>query len=129
MIKEKLINKYLIYLYDDYTSEYGDSLLHLDKSGELTLGTEFADKYPETISHLGENLIKDLTQSLAKELEIRGFTKTDSLSVYLTKEGVLEAKRLKAPVTSFIKLHWKWLVGTALVFVTVILAIIRLVNC
>lgn len=128
MIKEKLINKYLIYLYDDYTSQHGDSLLHLDKSGELTFGTEFAGKNPEAISHLDENIIENLALTLAKELEIRGFAKTDSVSVYLTKEGILEAKRLKAPITSFLKLHWKWFVVRAFAFVAIILTIIKLIN-
>ncbi len=129
MITENLIKKYLIYLYDDYTLEYGDSLLNLNKSGELTLGTEFADENPKAIIHLEKNMIRNLTPVLAKELEIRGYAKTDNLSVYLTKEGIIEAKRLKTPLISFIKLHWKWFVVTTLAFVTAIVAIIRLINC
>ncbi|MBV2120507.1 MAG: hypothetical protein KUF74_03540 [Candidatus Thiodiazotropha sp. (ex Ctena orbiculata)] len=124
MITEKLIKKYLIYLYDDYTSVYGESLHNLDKSGELTLGRNFADMHPEAIIQLDEHTIRNLTPSLAKELEQRGFARTDSLSVYLTKEGFYEAKRLKHPIYHFLKKHWKWIIGTCVMLFASLVAVI-----
>lgn len=124
MITEKLIRKYLVYLYDDYTSVYGDSLQNLEKSGELTLGRDFADMHPEAIIQLDEHTIRNLTPSLAQELEQRGFARTDSLSVYLTKEGFYEARRLKRPILSFFKSNWKWVIGTGVVLFASLVSVI-----
>lgn len=89
----------------------------------------FSKEHPEIVVGISEDVVKDLTFNLSKELEARHFAKIDSLVITLTPKGYDEAKRLIHPVKHFATNHWKWCIGTSLSFIAALVAILRLTNC
>ncbi len=129
MITEKLINKFLVYLYQNHILIHGESLSSLHKEGVLLLDKEFSNKHPEAIVNIDKNGIRDLTFHLGKELETRGFATVDNLYVFLTPKGYEKAGQLLHPIKHFMVSHWKWHVGAVFTLITISLAIIKLTEC
>lgn len=74
-------------MYKDHIETYGESISTLHKGGLLLLDSDFPEQHPEAIVNLDKSTIKDLTYNLGKDLEARGFTTADNLSIYLTPKG------------------------------------------
>jgi len=129
MITRKLINKFLIFLYQEHIESYGESLSDLSKGGLLLLDKTFSEKHPEAIVDIDTHTIKDLTYNLGKELEARNFASVDNLSIFLTPEGYNEARRILHPFRYFMANHWKWLIPVLISTIIAFTAIIRLTKC
>ena len=129
MITNKLINKFLVFLYQSHVEEFGESISKLPEGGMLLLDDEFSVKYPEAIVDIDEYTKKNLTYNLGKELEARNFAVVDNLSIFLTKDGYNEARRILHPIKYFFNKHWKWLIPIIISTVAAFTTIIRLTKC
>lgn len=129
MITEKLLKKFLIFLYKHHIEEHGNSISSLLDGSVHVMEKIFSNEHPEAVVGISDDTVKDLTFNLSKELEARNLALIDSLVVTLTPEGYKEAKRLLHPVKHFVTTHWKWLIGASLSFIAVITAVLRLTNC
>ena len=82
---------------------------------------------PELKRESGNVLIKKYLSEWFREASVREYFEIHRSSHYvLTTKGAEKMAYYKNPVGHFAKAHWKWLVGTSLTFVAVLVAIIRL---
>lgn len=129
MITEKLINQFIVFLYEWHIDEYGESVSSLPEGGIHVLDKVFPNECPKAVINLDKETIKDLTHNLANELKARGLVEYESLVVTLTPKGFLEAKHLKYPVKYFLKNKWHIYIPITLTAIAVFTTIIRLTKC
>ena len=84
---------------------------------------EFTDKYPKAIVWKDKNTFEKQTIKFALDLLADDLIKREGTEIWLTPDGYRRAEELKYWVRTFWNKHWKWIVGTGLGILSVMVAI------
>lgn len=91
-MEEKILKKYLKYLYKQYSKEHGVSLSKLKDRRFTIIDAASCHEVPGMIEISDSGEIKTIAVDVIMELKERGWIESESLYFWLTPAGVEEAK-------------------------------------
>jgi len=125
---QKFEKKLLITIYHKYIAAHGDQASTLE-------GFKFNSLDPSLYGEESESpidVLNDTDARYIRNLKKKGYILQQSETSWtysLTDDGFIKAKELISPCKHFFIAHWKFIIVTSLAFISVIIAIVKYIQC
>jgi len=126
---KKLEDKLLTTIYHQYVAAHGDQPSSLEGFKFNSLDSSL---YGREMSESPIDVLNDVDARYIRNLKHAGYIAQESETPWtysLTHDGYTKAKELISPYKHFFIAHWKFVIGTSLAFASVIVAIVRYIQC
>jgi len=129
---KKLEDKLLIAIYSKYIEAHGEQQSALNTFKFNSLDESLYEGMSEAVS-TPIDVLANVDARYIKNLEDKGYISKESNSTpwtfSLSHDGFLEAQKLISPYKHFFIMHWKFIIGVLLTFISSMTAIMKYIQC